>query len=62
MQALEARVAKLEVQVQTSVSRSLNKHVNQVTSESRGFCCCLMEVVGTPGAYHANVILFRPFG
>jgi len=30
MQALEARVAKLEVQVQTSVSRSLNKHVNQV--------------------------------
>ncbi|CAM9823721.1 unnamed protein product, partial [Hapterophycus canaliculatus] len=30
MQALEARVAKLEVQMQTSVSRSLNKHVNQV--------------------------------
>lgn len=30
MQALEARVAKLEVQVQTSVSRSLNKHVNSV--------------------------------
>lgn len=30
MSALEARVAKLEVQVQTSVSRSLNKHVDKV--------------------------------
>ncbi|CAM9668538.1 unnamed protein product, partial [Laminaria digitata] len=30
MKALESRVAKLEVQVQTSVSKSLNKHVDQV--------------------------------
>lgn len=33
MKALESRVAKLEVQVQTSVSKSLNKHVDQVNAQ-----------------------------
>lgn len=34
MAALEERVAKLEVQVQSSVSRTLNKHVNQVRARN----------------------------